>query len=127
MGADDCARRPADQASRRSPMGNEAAEEALMFLVDNAERAGVAKAHMIYMEHQRKVVLANLRRQSQEKTEAGRDAWARAHPEYQEVLLAQIEANTIHETMYWKRIQAEATIEAWRTKNANQRGAGRMQ
>lgn len=119
-------RRRADQDERRDPMGDQAAEEALMFLVNNAEAAGVAKAHMVYMENLRKVTLARLRRAAPEKTIDGRDSWARAHPEYAEVLTAQTEAIAAHEALFWKRIHAEATLESWRTKSANGRGADRM-
>lgn len=109
-----------------SPMSDEAAEQALDFLLNNAEAAGVAKAHMTYMENFRKTTLARLRRAAPDKTEAGRDAWARAHPEYMEVLNAQTEAISAHETLFWKRIHAEATIESWRTRASNNRAAGRM-
>jgi hypothetical protein len=112
--------------NRKDPMSDESAEEALMFLVNNAEAAGIAKAHMTYMEHLRKTTLARLRRAAPDKTEAGRDAWARAHPEYMEVLNAQTEAISAHETLFWKRIHAEATIESWRTRASNNRAAGRM-
>lgn len=120
-------RRRADQDERRDPMGDQAAEEALMFLVNNAEAAGVAKAHMVYLENFRKATLARLRRAAPEKTIDGRDSWARAHPEYLDVLTAQTEAIAAHETLFWKRIHAEATIEAWRSRGAQNRGAGRMQ
>lgn len=120
-------RRAADRQERRDPMSDESAEAALLFLANSAERAGVAKAHMIYLEHFRKVTLARLRREAPEKTVDGRDNWARSHPEYAEVLQAQVEAVTVYETLHWKRAQAEATISAWQTRNANQRGAHKMQ
>lgn len=125
--SDNPGRRATDREELRDPMGDRAAEEALLFLAHNAEAAGVARAHTVYMEHFRKATLARLRRAAPEKTEAGRDNWARAHPEYAEVLQAQVEAVSAYETLHWKRAQAEATIEAWRTRNANQRGAHRMQ
>lgn len=119
-------RRAADAAERRDPMGDQAAEAALRFLLDNAETAGVAKAQVVYLENFRKSTLARLRRAAPERTADGRDSWARAHPEYLEVINAQMEAVAAHETLFWKRIQAEATLDAWRTRNANNRGAGRM-
>lgn len=114
------------ERQRREPMGDEAAEAALLYLVGFAEEAGVAKAQMTYLEHFRKSELARLKRLSHERSDAAREDEARCHPDYLEVLKAQQEAIEKHEKMYWKRLAAEATIEAWRTKHANQRGAERM-
>lgn len=110
-----------------SPMGDEAAEAALLFLAENADAAGQARAQMIYMEHWRKSVLARLKRESPEKTDSAREAWARAHVDYQTVLDAQWEATRVYEALNWKRTHAEATLDAWRTRNANLRGSNRMQ
>lgn len=114
-------------AATRHPMSDEAAEEALNFLNDNANKAGLAKAQMIYMENYRKTVLARLKRASTEKTDAGRDTEARAHKDYEEICVAQYQAIVEYEQLFWKRTAAEATLEAWRTRSANQRGAGKMQ
>lgn len=108
------------------PMSDEAAEAALNFLLENAEAAGQARAQMLYMEHWRKSELARLKRTSPEKTDAAKEAWARANPEYQVVLDAQWEATRVYETLSWRKTHAEATISAWQTANANRRGAGRI-
>lgn len=109
------------------PMSDDAAEAALNFLLENAEAAGQARAQMIYMEHWRKSELARLKRASPEKTDAAKEAWARAAPEYQVVLDAQWEATRVYESLSWRRTHAEATLESWRTKSANARGAIKMQ
>lgn len=116
-------------ALRADPMGDAAAEAALVFLTEYAAKAGKAKADTIYMENYRQVVLANLKRKAPPecKSDAARDEWARIQPEYSEHLEAQREAVAEDTKLHWKRVAAEATIEAWRTKNANNRGAGRMQ
>jgi hypothetical protein len=114
-------------ARRKDPMGDDAAEAALLWLNDNASSAGKAKADVTYLEHWRKVVLNRLKRASTEKSDAAREVVARSHPDYEAVLVAQHEAIVAYEAMYWKRIAAEATLDAWRTRNANERGAGRMQ
>lgn len=116
------------QTARRDPMSDESVEKALLFMVNSAPEAGAAKAQAIYMEHYRKVVLARLKREAPatEKSDAARDSWARAHAEYAEVLAAQYQAVARDTELYWKRVAAEAAIEAWRTKNANVRGAHRM-
>lgn len=109
---------------RVDPMGDAAAEAALLFLGQQAEAAGVARAQMIYLEHHRKSELARLKRMSTEKSDDKREAWARDHPDYRLVLEAQWEAIRVYETMAWKKAQAEATISAWQTRNANVRSAG---
>jgi hypothetical protein len=114
-------------ARRADPMGDDAAEAALRFLVDQAGAAGEAKAKVVYMENFRKIVLNRLKRNSPGKSDAAREMEARAHPEYEAVCVAQREAIEAQETLFWKRIAAEATIEAWRTRAANQRGADKMQ
>lgn len=112
---------------RRNPMGDEAAEAALRFLVENAEAAGIAKANVVYLEHHVKIVLNRLKKSSTARSDAASETEARAHPDYQVACEAERDAIKAHEAMYWKRIAAQATIEAWRTKNANHRGADRMQ
>lgn len=112
--------------TRPDSMSDAAAEAALHFLNDHAEKAGIARAQMTYFEHFRKSELARLKRQSPERTDAGKEAWARAHPEYDVVLKAQWEAIKEYETLSWKKTHAEATISAWQTSNANRRGAGRI-
>lgn len=111
---------------RLDPMGDAAAEEALRFLGGNADAAGVAKAQMIYLEHHRKSELARLKRLSTEKTAEAREAWARDHADYRTVLEAQWEAVRAHETLAWRKAQAEATLDAWRTRNANNRIADKF-
>ncbi len=114
-------------ARRRDPMGDDAAEAALRWLNDNAVLAGKAKADMVYMENYRKIMLNRLKMNSMSKSDAGAETEARAHPEYEKVVNALREAQEIYEALYWKRIVAEATLESWRTKSANARGALKMQ
>lgn len=112
---------------RRDPMGDEAAEAALIFLTETAAAAGKAKAEMVYMERHRKIVLARLKRSSGMKSDAAAETYARAHEEYEAACVAEYAAIERHEALYWRRIHAAATLDAWRTKNANMRDAGRMQ
>lgn len=109
-------------------MSDEAVEEALRFLAENAAAAGMAKAQMIYLEHYRKSELARLKRAAppSERTDAAREAWARDHEEYKVVLDAQHEAVRQHEVLSWQKSAAEARISAWQTKNANNRAADRV-
>lgn len=111
---------------RVDPMGDAAAEAALLFLGQQAEAAGVARAQTVYLEHHRKSELARLKRISTEKTAEAREAWARDHPDYRLVLDAQWEAVRVWEVLMWKRTHAEATIEAWRSRGAQNRSADKM-
>ena len=104
-------------------MSDESVEAAISFLNGFAEEAGVAKAQVTYLENFRKITLARLRRESPEKSIDAKDGWARTHPEYMEVCMAQNEAIAKNETLFWKRTAAVATIQAWQTRSANQRGA----
>jgi hypothetical protein len=117
---------PVNKSRTYGPMSDEAAEAALLFLVETAAAAGRAKGHMIYMERRRQIVLAQLKERSPHKSDTASDTWARAQDEYEQACIEERDANEAHETFYWKRLAAEATIEAWRTKNANVRGAHRM-
>lgn len=107
-------------------MGDEAAEMALLWLRKNADKAGVAKAQMVYMENYRKIVLNRLKMKSTAKSDAAAETEARAHPEYEAACVALREAMEVHEAMFWRRIAAEATIEAWRSRQATVRGAHKM-
>lgn len=113
-------------SERPSPMSDEAVEAALLFLSGSAEEAGVARAQMAYMEDFRKSELARLKRISPEKSDAAREAWARDHKDYRTVLEAKWEAIKNYEVLSWKKTHAEATLAAWQTRNANDRGAGRL-
>lgn len=115
------------QGERRyDPMGDAAAEKALRFLLETAGAAGKAKADMVYMEHWVKIVLSRLKQNSLAKSDSASETEARAHPDYAAACEAQRDAIERYETLYWKRITAQATIEAWRTRAANDRDAGRM-
>jgi hypothetical protein len=110
----------------RDPMGEEAAEAALQFLRQTAAQAGKAKADVTYMESWVKVVKAKCMRKSTSRSVAGQEVDALCDDEYLAALKAQQEAIEVHETLYWKRLAAVATIDSWRSKNANHRGEGRM-
>ena len=109
------------------PMSDEAADAALWYLRNNADAAGKAKADVVYMENYLKIVLARCMRDSTSRSVDAQKADARCNPEYLKTLEALKEAVSVEEQFRWKRIAAEATLDAWRTKNANRRGEGRMQ
>lgn len=114
------------ERDRNDPMGDDAAEKALWYLRDNARAAGVAKSQVVQLEAFVKIVLNRLKQKSGARSDAAAETEARAHPEYEQACKAYAEAVAVHEELYWKRLAAEATIEAWRSRNANNRGADRM-
>jgi len=109
------------------PMSDEAADAALWYLRNNADAAGKAKADVVYMENFLKIVLARCMRDSTAQSVAAQEVSARCNPEYLKTLEALQEAISREEEFRWKRIAAEATIEAWRSRSANQRGERKMQ
>lgn len=121
--------RRATDAERRDQMSDDAADAALYFLLTAGKEAGQAKAQIAYFDDFRKVVLAELKRKAPPdcKSDAARDDWARTQPEYKEVLVARFAATERYEELQWQKTHAEATLDGWRTKSANTRGAGRMQ
>jgi esterase/lipase superfamily enzyme len=101
-------------------------EKAIDFLRFEANKAAEAKAHRIYMTEYRKVVKANVMQRfiNQPHTTQERNAYSDA--EYVAHLKAMKEAIEKDVFYEWKRGAAEATIEAWRTHNANKRGEGKL-
>lgn len=106
---------------------DEAAQKALDFLRFQASHAAVSRANRIYMEEFRKTVKANCMAESDEKALAAQERDAYANPKYLAHLEAMRTAIELDEVHRWKMVAAQATIEAWRTHQANRRGEGRMQ
>jgi 16S rRNA G966 N2-methylase RsmD len=96
-------------------------EKALDYLRDNAPKAAKAKAERIYMEEYRKVVKAQIMRESDDKALGTQEAIAYADPRYRQHLEAMKEAVERDEYNKWMLTAAEAKIEAWRTQCSNQR------
>ena len=101
-------------------------QKAIDFLRYQAPAAAEAKAHRIYMTEYRKVIKANVMKKYINQPHTTQERNAYSDPEYADHLLAMktaIENDVLHE---WKRVAAEATIEAWRTHNANVRGERKL-
>lgn len=106
---------------------DESAQKALDFLRFQAAEAAISRANRIYMEEFRKTVKANCMAESEEKALAAQERDAYANPKYVAHLEALRSAVELDEVHRWKMIAAQATIEAWRTNQANKRGEQRMQ
>jgi len=96
-------------------------QKAVDYLRDNAEKYADAKASRVYLEEFRKSKKSLLMLQSDEKTQAGKEAYAYAHDEYIALLDGLKVAIEAEETVKWQMIAAQARIEVWRTQQANNR------
>ncbi len=96
-------------------------QKAVDYLRDNAEKFAEAKASRVYLEEFRKSKKSLLMLQSDEKTQAGKEAYAYAHDEYIALLDGLKVAIEAEETVKWQMIAAQARIEVWRTQQANNR------
>jgi hypothetical protein len=102
-------------------------QKALDFLRHEAQNAAEAKAHRLYMVEYRKTMKANMMQMHLNKPVAAQEREAYRAEEYIAHLDALKAAITQDVYFEWKRAAAEATIEAWRTLNANRRGEGKLQ
>jgi hypothetical protein len=102
-------------------------EDALMFLATNVEKAAKARADKVMAEEGRKVKKALLMQQSNESVVSAQERFAYASPDYGTYLEKTLRP-AIYEDHFCelKRKAAEATIEAWRTQEANERASGKI-
>ena len=100
-------------------------EKCLTTIRKSMQKYSQAKANRVYLEEFRKSKIAILKNQCESetgiKTDCGKDDWARAHPEYLELLEGLREA--IQEEEYLKHLikGCETKIDLYRTEQANQR------
>jgi hypothetical protein len=99
----------------------ESATNARKFIYRQGKVYGKAKADRTYLEHFLKSKLALLMAESTETTMAGKEMYAKAHPDYIAILHGIKEAIELEETLKWELISAQATIEIYRTESANNR------
>lgn len=104
---------------------DEDVEKAVDYLRDNAKAAGKAKAERIYMTEYRKVVKAQLMRETPMESAAIQERNAYSHSSYVHHLQVMRDAVEKDEYYTWMKVASEAKIEAWRTQNANARAEGK--
>ena len=80
-----------------------------------------AKAERVHLDHYRKIVLAQLKREAPEKSNAAQEDWARTQPKYLEVIDGIKEATQNEAQKYWRLHIAEMRFEQWRSNNATKR------
>lgn len=101
-------------------------EAALDYLARTVEEAAEARAQKIELTEGRKVIKAELMNQCNETSEAAKERFAYSHPEYKNYLRGlgvAVKNDAVHT---FRRESYNATIEAWRTQQANVRAAERV-
>lgn len=92
----------------------------------NSLRHATARLAYEKTDREKKVVLARLERESNDKTQRERETYALAHPHYD----AFRERMDLIEAEYFaakdERDSADAVIRAWQTQSSNARGAERV-
>jgi len=101
---------------------DEQAENALEYLRTNAAKAAKAKAERVYMEEFRKTVKSMEMQKHMDKAVTAQEREAYSSEVYQKHLEAMRTAIENDEYNRWGMVAATATLDAWRTENANRRG-----
>lgn len=102
-------------------VSDEKVQEALDFLADDADRAAKHRAERIYVEEFRKTMKAKVMKEHASLPIGAQEREAYADPRYIAHLDALRQAVFEDSRMTFKRIAAEAVIEAWRSQSANYR------
>ena len=100
--------------------------EAVDYIIKNAEKFARAKADRIYIEHYRSSLKSILMKRSGEKVIAAQEREAYAHDEYSELLDGLREAVEVEEKLRWDLIAAQARIEVWRSQEASNRAQDKL-
>lgn len=100
---------------------DEAIEAAFEWLKQSSEVVAAARVNVLRKEFMAKKVHAGLFRHADGSVEA-RKAWATDHEKYAQAMEEYFQAVEIWETLQDQRNKCEATIEAWRSQEASQRG-----
>jgi hypothetical protein len=88
---------------------------------ENAPRLAEAKANRIYCEEFRKTLKAQLMKSSGLEAIGAQEREAYAHPDYAAHLEALKEAVQIEETLRWRMVTDQASVEVWRSMESSAR------
>jgi hypothetical protein len=99
--------------------------DAIDYIIKNAEEFAKAKAKRIYLEEFRKSKKALLMQKHREESIGAQEREAYAHPEYKELLEGLREAIEIEERLRWNLVAAQARVDVWRSLEASNRREGR--
>ena len=106
-------------------MNQERAFSATNFLIETAEAVGAAKAEAVRATAMLRHIKALAMKASGESAVSAQEREAYASDEYLAAITAEFEAVKAFESLKARREAAQATIETWRSANANQRAAER--
>lgn len=101
------------------------ASKAVQYLIDSAAEYGAARAEAQRADDMLRVIKALTMAQSNQKSISAQEREAYASEKYLQAVNDKFEAVKTSETLRARRESAIQTIEAWRSFNANQRGAER--
>lgn len=107
-------------------ISEESATKAREFIWKNAAILGKATANRSYLEAFLKSKLALLMSESTETTIAGKEMYAKAHPDYIALLHGIKEVQEQEVTLKWQMESAKITVEIYRTESANNRTIDRV-
>ena len=98
--------------------------EAVDYLIKTAPRFAKAKAERVYVENflrsKKSLLMAKV-----EGSIAAKEAYAYAHPDYQQLLEGLRAAVEAEETLKYKMLAADLFIQIWRTEQASNRSIDR--
>lgn len=100
-------------------------DRAVDYIIANAGKFAAAKAQRVYLEEFRKSKKALLMGQSNAKTAAEREQYAYSHEDYLALLGGLKAAVEVEEKLRWDLVAAQARVEIWRTRSANNRAQDR--
>ena len=101
-------------------------EKAVSFILENAKEFAAAKGRRVYLEEFRKSKKALLMADCEEKTAVAREQYAYAHPEYLSLLDGLKAAIEIEETLKWRLLAAQISVDIWRSQEASNRNQDRV-
>ena len=99
--------------------------EAILYMIKNAEAYAKAKANVTYLEQFRKSKKAIIFQNALGNTIADKESFAYSHPEYLEVLDGLKQAVEEAERLRWMLVAAQARIDVWRSQEASNRNIDR--
>jgi hypothetical protein len=90
-------------------------------LWESAPKLAQAKANRVYIEEMRKTLKAQLMKASGASSIGAQEAEAYSHPDYVAHLKALQEAVQIEETLRWRMVTDQASVEVWRSLESSAR------
>lgn len=105
---------------------DEMMEEALNYLATSSEIIASARARRLRAEFKRKRVRAKLILESNQTSAIAREAWAEAHPLYNEACEEEVRAVEADELARADRNKADTIIETYRTEEATRRAGSQF-